>query len=67
MMMGREVRNPDQFTTGPALSQEGTQEEFVAKFKENLDNAHQLLRDQQQSIRMKDAEGPLLFAEGDLV
>ena len=67
LMMGREVRVPDQLKFEvPNLDSVPTQQ-YALELQERLRRAHILLRDQQTEIRTQDEEGAYLFKPGDLV
>ena len=67
LMLGRELRLPDQLQHYPPPTEFQPQHAFAQATKETLDHAHELLRQQQMEIRQEDVEEPLLFVEGDLV
>ena len=67
MMLGRELRLPDQLQHQPPPEDSSPRHEFVVEMKERLEQAHETLRQQQMKIRQDDQEEPLLFAQGDLV
>ena len=67
MMLGRELRLPDQLQHQPPPEESSPRHEFVVEMKERLEQAHETLRQQQMKIRQDDQEEPLLFAQGDLV
>ena len=67
LMFGRELRLPDQLQCQVPLEAGQATHEYVLKVKERLEEAYEVLRDQQQDIRQEDSEEPPLFKEGDLV
>ena len=67
MMLGRELRLPDQLEYYPPPTDFSPQHEFVVDINERLKQAHEALRQQQLEIRQEDQEKPPLFATEDLV
>ena len=67
LMMGRELRLPDQLQHQPPPEESNPQHDFVVDMKERLEQAHEALRQQQLEIRQEDQDEPLLFAVGDMV
>ena len=67
MMLGRELRLPDQLQYLPPPVEASTRNQFVQDVRERLEEAHSLLQDQEVKIRQEDDEEPPLFAVGDLV
>ena len=67
LMMGRELRLPDQLQHQPPPEEFSPQHEFVVQMRERLEQAHEALRQQQLEIRQDDQEEPPLFAPGDMV
>ena len=67
MMLGRELRLPHQLQCRPPPAEASTRHQFVQDVKERLEEAHELLQDQQVKVRQEDDEEPPLFAVGDLV
>ena len=67
LMMGRELRLPDQLQHQPPPEEANPQHDFVVDMKERLEQAHEALRQQQLEIRQEDQDEPLLFAVGDMV
>ena len=67
LMLGRELRLPDQLLHGvPDLYEVPTQQ-HAQNTQARLTVAHELLRTQQRKIRTEDSEAPLLFKPGDRV
>ena len=66
LMLGREVRLPDQLTYPPPCPS-NYEQTYVQTQQKVLQDAHQLLRDQQKIIRHQDSEEPNIFVPGDLV
>ena len=66
MLLGRQLRLPDQLLNAPPTSW-APQNEYVLDTKERLDKARGLLNDKQVKTRQEDHEEPPLFAPGDLV
>ena len=67
LMLGRELRLPDQLQYLPPPVETTTRHQFVQDVRERLEEAHALLQDQQVKIRQEDDEEPPLFATGDRV
>jgi transposase InsO family protein len=67
MMMGREVRLPDQLYCSPSMAMEAPRHQYIQELKERLELVHTTLRDQQIATRDGDTEEPLLFTKGDWV
>ena len=67
MMLGREVRLPDQLQDHPPPLETDSPQQYLVELDQRLQTAHHLLRQQQMQIRGEDAEEPMLFTEGDLV
>ena len=67
LMLGRELRLPDQLQYQPPPEESRPRHEFVVEIKDRLEQAHEALRQHQLKIRQDDQEEPLLFAVGDLV
>jgi hypothetical protein len=67
MMMGRELRLPDQLVSHPPLDEDQPQATYVQNMLRRLQEAHVVLGEQQWQVRQEGQEEPLLFAEGDLV
>jgi len=71
LMLGREVRLPDQLVFGGGtltLDDEPLpRERYAVALTERMEAAHQFLRDKQFSLRTADSEEPHLFAVGDKV
>ena len=67
MMLGRELRLPDQLVGHPPFEQFETTSEYVLEMQERLTAAHNLLRDKQTEIRHEDQEEHPLFKIHDWV
>ena len=67
LMLGRELRLPDQLQHQPPPEESRPQNEFVIEMRDRLEQAHEALRQQQLEIRQDDQDEPLLFAPKDLV
>ena len=67
LMLGRELRLPDQLVYDIPLQANSIQQQYVTNMYERLKTAHILLQEQQQEIRTADRTEPLLFQPGDLV
>ena len=67
MMMGREMRLPDQLLYANEGTEETPHQEYAQELQERLTRAHELLRETQREIRTSDDEEPPLFGVGDLV
>ena len=67
LFLGREVRLPDQLYHPTPLPPAQSRASFIRDTEARLQEAHQLLRDQQLTLRSEDSEEPLLFATGDKV
>ena len=67
MMLGWELRLPDQLIYDLPTSSETTQSQYVSELQERLRATHELLRDHQQEVPTTDSTEPLLFKSGDLV
>ena len=67
MMLGRELRLPDQLQLHPPPTELAPQNSYCKELVERLETAHAALREQQRSVRQEDHEEPLLFSPGDMV
>ena len=67
MMLGRELRLPDQLQLQPPPAEITPQHEYCKELVERLGVAHEVLREQQRAVRQEDQEEPLLFSPGDMV
>ena len=67
LMLGRELRLPDQLQYLPPPPEASTRHQYVLDVKSRLEEAHSLLQEQQVKIRQEDDEEPPLFMAGDLV
>ena len=67
MMLGRELRLPDQllYTSPPA--EMSTRHQYVLDTKERLESVHSTLQGKQVLVRQEDSDEPPLFAPGDMV
>ena len=64
LMLGRELRLPDQLQYQPPPEESRPRNEFVVEIKDKLEQAHETLRQHQLRIRQGDQEESLLFATG---
>ena len=64
LMLGRELRLPDQLQYQPPPEESRPRNEFVVEIKDKLEQAHETLRQHQLRIRQDDQEESLLFATG---
>ena len=67
LMLGRELRLPDQLQHQPPLDKFGPQHEFVIHMRVRLEHADEVLRQQQLEIKQDHHEEPPLFAPGNIV
>ena len=67
LMLGRELRLPDQLQYLPPPQELSARHQYVQDVRQRLEEAHSLLREQQVQIRQEDDEEPPLFVVGDLV
>ena len=67
MMLGRELRLPDQIQFSPLDKQHQSTQEFVQEVQKRLSQVHDMLREEQCTNRQEDQEEPPLFAERDQV
>ena len=67
MMLGRELRLPDQLQLHPPPAEWMPQNDYCKELTERLEAAHATLREQQRAVRHEDHEEPLLFSPGDMV
>ena len=67
MMLGRELRLPDQLLYTEPPTETTTRHQYVIDMKERLEVAHSALQERQIHVRHEDEEEPPLFAPGDLV
>ena len=65
VMLGREVRLPDQLILPTQPPEQPNQ--YVLDLHERLAAAHQAIRDKQMQVRSEDSEEPPLFSPGDWV
>ncbi|XP_067930610.1 uncharacterized protein [Watersipora subatra] len=66
MMMGRELRLPDQLSEPVAVTGQAVQP-YVLELASRLEETYEILRDRQMKIRVEDDEEPPSFGTGDLV
>ena len=66
MMMGRELRLPDQLSEPVATDNQAIQP-YVLELAGRLEETHEILRERQMKVRVEDEEEPPLFEVGDLV
>ena len=66
-MLGRELHLPDLLTSNPPPREHQAHHEYTQELVERLEEAHDMLREQQMVVRQKDGEEPPLFQPGDLV
>ena len=64
LMLGRELRLPDQLQYQPPPEESRPRNEFVVEMKDKLEQAHETLRQHQLRIRQDGQEEPLLSATG---
>ena len=67
MMLGRELRLPDQLKLHPPPLEVTPQNEYCQELLDRLEVTHAALREQQRVIRQEDQKEPLLFSPGDMV
>ena len=67
LMLGRELRLPDQLMVNPPTRTFQDTSEYVQTIQRQLEEAHDALRELQWEVQQEDAEEPALFKEGDLV
>lgn len=67
LMMGRELRLPDQITCHPPLPDQLPVHAYAQALKERLEEVHHTLREEQTQIRTDEGEEPTTFAPGDQV
>ena len=67
MMLGRELRIPDDLVYEITPSQPVPRNTYVLKAQEHLREAHDYLRKQELAVRLEDSEEPPLYIKGDLV
>ena len=67
LMMGRELRLPDQLNNHPPQIDVDSTHQYAVDLDCRLKTAHDLLRRQQLETRDGDTEDPLLFTKGDWV
>ena len=67
MMLGRELRLPDQLQLHPPPADWTPQSDYCRELVKRLEMAHAALREQQRVVRHEDHEEPLLFSPGDMV
>ena len=67
MMLGWELRLPDQLQLHPPPLKVTPQNEYCQELLDRLEMAHAAFREQQIVIRQEDQEEPLFFSPGDMV
>ena len=67
LMLGRELRLPDLLTSNPPPIEHQAHHEYTQELVQRLEEAHDMLREQQMAVRQEDSEEPPLFQTGDLV
>jgi transposase InsO family protein len=67
LLLGRELRLPDQLVYDPIPRQDQPRHEYVTEMQARLESVHELLREQQVQVRQADQEEPPLYVVGDLV
>ncbi|XP_067930873.1 uncharacterized protein [Watersipora subatra] len=66
MMMGRELRLPDQLSVPVATDSRAIQP-YVLELANQLEETYEILHERQMKVRIEDEEEPPLFEVGDLV
>ena len=67
MMLGRELRLPDQLLYTAPPTELTTRHQYVLETKERLESVHSTLQEKQIKVRQEDEEEPPLFTPGDMV
>ena len=67
MMLGRELRLPDQLQYLSPPQESSNRHQFVQDIRARLEEAHTLLQEQQVRVKQEDDDEPPLYAVGDLV
>ena len=67
MMLGRELRLPDQLQYQQLHAEEMSREDYMRESQLQLSALHQQIRSLQKSVRQENTEEPLTFTPGDLV
>ena len=67
MMLGREVRLPDQLMCPTPLEEPAGRSQYVTELAGRLKDTHEMMREKQKTMRQQDSEEPLLFKPGDQV
>ena len=67
MMLGRELRLPDQLLYTAPQTETTTRHQYVLDVKERLEVVHSMLQEKQVKVRQEDEDEPPLFAKGDMV
>ena len=67
MLLGRELRLPDQFQYGGSVEYFSSTNEYTQAIQNRLLQAHELLRERQQEVVATDTQEPPLFKVGDQV
>jgi hypothetical protein len=67
LMMGREVRLPDNLYQQATRAESLSVDAYAAQLQQRLNQVHELIRSRQLQVRVDGAEEPNLFKEGDWV
>ncbi|XP_067928204.1 uncharacterized protein [Watersipora subatra] len=67
LMLGQELRLPDQLESHPPPTEFFPAHEHALKVQRKLQTVHEALRQSQMEVRQKDRKEPLLYAPGDWV
>ena len=67
LMLGREVRLPEQLLHGTDNGANVSREEYAADLEERMREAHEVLRESQLQTRVQDSDEPPLYTVGDQV
>ena len=67
LMLGREVRLPDQLMCPTPYEEPAERSQYAIELCEKLRQVHEIQRERQKDIRQMDSEEPLLFKPGDFV
>ena len=66
-MLGWKLRLPDLLTSNPPPIEHQAHHECTQELVQRLEEAHNMLREQQMAVSQEDSEEPPLFQTGDLV
>ena len=66
-MLGWKLRLPDLLTSNPPPIEHQAHHEYTQELVQQLEEAHDMLKEQKMAVRQKDCEEPPLFQTGDLV